>query len=84
MVWVKSKCALCHGLDGKGQTDTGKKTNTPDLTTSAIEKLSDEQLIAKISAGHRKMPAFYKQLDAAKVKLLVRYIRELGGPNAGR
>ena len=84
VVWVKAKCALCHGLDGKGQTDTGKKTNTPDLTPTAIEKLSDEQLAAKISSGHRKMPSFHRQLDAAKMKQLVRFLRELGEPSAGR
>ena len=77
MVWVKAKCALCHGLDGKGQTDTGKKTNTPDLTIAALGKLSDEQIAAKINGGQRKMPSFHRQLDAARTKLLVRYLREL-------
>jgi mono/diheme cytochrome c family protein len=75
--WVKAKCALCHGLDGAGKTDTGKKTNTPDLRTPAIQKLSDAEMIAKIAGGHRKMPAFSKRMDASTARLLVQYIREL-------
>ena len=76
-VWVKAKCALCHGLDGAGQTDTGKKTNTPDLRTPAIQKLTDAELIARIAGGHRKMPSFSKRMDASMARLLVQYIRSL-------
>ena len=75
--WVKAKCALCHGLDGAGQTDTGQKTNTPDLRTPAIQKLTDAEMVARIAGGHRKMPAFSKRMDGATARLLVQFIRNL-------
>jgi len=75
--WIKAKCALCHGTDGASRTDYGKKTKAPDLRGAAIQKQTDEALAAKIAAGHEKMPAFKKQVDEQRVKLLVSYIRSL-------
>lgn len=76
-IWVRSKCALCHGMDGSSQTEHGKKTKAPDLRSDAIQKMTDEQLAASISTGHKGMPSFKKQMDTAKVRLLVAYIRGL-------
>jgi mono/diheme cytochrome c family protein len=75
LAWVKAKCALCHGIDGKGETDTGKRVHTPDLRKPEIQKLDDEAMIKAINAGHRGMPSFRKQLSAENVRLLVSYIR---------
>jgi mono/diheme cytochrome c family protein len=76
-VWVKTKCALCHGIDGRGQTDTGKKTNAPDLTTPEIRKLTDERLATSIAGGHKRMPSFRRQVDPKRVEKLIAYIRAL-------
>lgn len=76
-VWVKAKCALCHGIDGSSQTDAGRQTKAPDLRADATQKLTDEALAKSISGGHERMPAFRKQVDAEKVRLLVVYIRGL-------
>jgi mono/diheme cytochrome c family protein len=78
LVWVKAKCALCHGIDGAGSTDTGRKLKTPDLRSPAIQKLGDEALTRSISAGHKGMPSFRKQMSAENVRILIAYVRALG------
>ena len=45
----KSKCASCHGKDGKGHTDQGKKMGVSDLTTAAYKKSkTDAQIDALV------------------------------------
>ena len=73
-VWVKAKCALCHGIDGSSQTERGKKLHAPDLRSPATQKLSDETLARKISSGHERMPSF-DTTGAETVRLLVACIR---------
>lgn len=80
-LWLKVKCALCHGEDGAGNTPTGKKTNVPDLRTEEIQNLSDGDLHKRVEEGHAKMPSFKIQLTDAQVKTLVFYIRDLGKQN---
>jgi mono/diheme cytochrome c family protein len=74
-VWIKAKCALCHGIDGSSQTAAGRQTNAPDLRLPATQKRSDAELTKSISGGHKRMPSFEKQVRAEKVRLLVIYIR---------
>jgi mono/diheme cytochrome c family protein len=74
-VWVEARCALCHGLDGSSQTDAGRQTNAPDLRAPEIQKRTDEALAKIISAGHKHMPSFEKQVNVEKVRLLIEYIR---------
>ncbi len=81
MVWVKVKCAVCHGIDGH-PTARGAKLKTPDLRTPEIQQLSDDELTAKVVAGQKRMPSFRKQLTEAQVRLLVTYIRGMGKPKA--
>ena len=76
-VWLKAKCALCHGLDGSGNTETGRKFKTPDLRLPKTQNLDDAALAKGIAGGHEKMPSFQKQVSAAHVKLLIAYIRAL-------
>ncbi len=73
-VWVKAKCALCHGIDGSGQTDRGRKLSTPDLRAPRTQNHSDEELARMIASGHRKMPSFLAMTPKG-VHLLVSYIR---------
>jgi cytochrome c6 len=66
----KSKCAMCHGADGK-------KAAGHDLSSADVQKQSDADLAAIITGGKPpKMPA-YKSLSADDVKGLVTYIRTL-------
>ena len=49
----KSKCVVCHGADGAGKS---AMKNT-DLRTSAVQKLTNEQLQEALASGKGKMPA---------------------------
>jgi mono/diheme cytochrome c family protein len=74
----KSKCAMCHGPDGAGNTPMGKKLSVRDLRSAEVQKQPDADLMHVIAQGKAKMPAFGKSLNEDQIKLLVTYIRELG------
>ncbi len=73
----KAKCAACHGPDGKGETATGKMMKVKDFSSEEVQKMTDADLTAAITAGKGKMPP-YKTLSADQVKDLVAYIRAFG------
>jgi mono/diheme cytochrome c family protein len=73
----KSKCSVCHGPDGKGDTTMGKKLGAHDFSAPDVQKLSDADLAAIIAKGKNKMPAYEKTLTADQIKGLVTYIRSL-------
>ena len=73
----KTKCAMCHGPDGKGETPTGKMMKVKDFSSEEVQKMSDADLTAAITSGKGKMPPF-KSLSADQVKDLVAYIRAFG------
>ena len=75
----KSKCAMCHAVDGNGNTPMGKKLGIKSLTAPEVRKLTDDQLQQTIVKGKGKMPSFDKRLTSAQVKALVAHIRALGG-----
>ncbi len=77
MMWLKAKCAICHGEDGSGNTPEGHSRGVPDLRSEAVQKLTDEQLATLIMEGHSRMPSFKVQLKREQVLLLVTYIRSL-------
>jgi mono/diheme cytochrome c family protein len=73
----KTKCAMCHGLDGAGKTPVGQKVSVRDLRPPEVQKQSDSDLADVIGQGKGKMPAFGKILSDDQIKLLVAHIREL-------
>jgi mono/diheme cytochrome c family protein len=73
----KTKCAACHGPDGKGETAIGKANKLRDLSSAEVQKQSDTELAAIIESGKGKMPAYGKSLKPEQVKELVAYIRSL-------
>jgi mono/diheme cytochrome c family protein len=73
----KSKCAACHGADGKGETAIGKADNIRDLGSADVQQQSDAVLTSIITSGKGKMPAYGKSLKPEQVKDLVTYIRSL-------
>jgi cytochrome c6 len=73
----KSKCAACHGADGKGETAMGKANKLRDLGSADVQKQSDDELAAIVSNGKGKMPAYGKSLKPDQVKDLVAYLRTL-------
>jgi cytochrome c6 len=66
----KSKCAMCHGVDGK-------KVEGHDLTSADVQKQSDAELTDTITKGKGKMPPFGERLKPEEIKGLVAYIRTL-------
>src|ERR1700745_3829974 len=68
----KTKCAMCHGPDGKGETAMGKMLKVKDFSSEELQKMSDADLTSLISSGKGKMPAS-KTLSADQVKDLVAY-----------
>jgi len=73
----KSKCATCHGPDGKGATSIGKSMKIRDLSSADVQKQSDTDLQKIISDGKGKMPAYKAKLSVADVSSLVAFIRGL-------
>lgn len=73
----KTKCAACHGADGKGQTTIGKADKIRDLSSAEVQQQNDADLTAIIATGKGKMPAYGKSLKPDQVKELVAHIRSL-------
>ena len=67
----KSKCAMCHGADGK-------KAVGHDLQSADVQNKSDANLAAVITDGKApKMPKYGDKLKPEEIKGLVAYIRTL-------
>ena len=80
----KAKCASCHGVDGKGATEMGKKLAIPDFTGADWQKkASDETMKKSISEGLVRpgktegMDAYKDKLDAAQIDGLIALVRTL-------
>lgn len=73
-----TKCATCHGADGKGNTAIAKKLGVRDFASPEVQSETDKELIAITEKGKNKMPAYGNSLKDAQIKDLVSYIRELG------
>jgi mono/diheme cytochrome c family protein len=80
-----SKCGSCHGKDGKGQTEKGKKMAVRDMTSEDFLKGKDDDFKKTINDGLKKeekgvkqeMDGYKAELKADDVDNLVKYIREL-------
>src|SRR5213594_2490432 len=76
-------CALCHGNDGRGETQIGRNLypKAPDMTSSATQSLSDGGLFYIIKNGIRLtgMPAWGEDTheDDRESWELVHFIRHL-------
>jgi mono/diheme cytochrome c family protein len=82
----KAKCAGCHGDDGKGGTEQGKKMGIGDMTAAAWQKgFTDEQVRAAIQSGfkrdkngkHQEMDSFKDALRPDQLDALIAYVRSL-------
>ena len=77
----KSKCAMCHGADGSGQTPIGKKLKLKNYTTAdAQSKMTDPEILAAITDGvtadgKTVMPAFKDKLTPDEITALLAHIR---------
>jgi mono/diheme cytochrome c family protein len=77
----KSNCEKCHGADGKGDTEEGKKKGARDLSNAKWQKtISDDRMIRSVSRGRDKMPSFSKVLSEEQIKELIKEVRMLAVP----
>jgi len=73
----KSKCQVCHGPDGKGDTPAGKKVGVKDFHSPEVARMPDTELFEITRKGKDKMPSYDKKLTDDQIKALVKYIRSL-------
>jgi mono/diheme cytochrome c family protein len=74
----QTNCSVCHGEDGKGLTEEGKKKGARDLTNAKWQdKVDDGRMVRSVTKGHDKMPSFEKKLSADEIKALVAEVRTL-------
>ncbi len=76
-------CGMCHGRDGRGQTDMGRwmYPRAADLTAHEVQNYSDAELFWIVKNGIRfsGMPAFGKVETDEHIWNLVGYVRALPG-----
>lgn len=74
----QTNCSVCHGDDGKSQTEQGKAKKARDLSNKKWqESVDDARLVKSIQKGRDAMPAFGKKLTEAQVNDLVKEVRTL-------
>jgi mono/diheme cytochrome c family protein len=82
----KAKCAACHGDDGKGATEQGKKMGIADMTQASWQKeFTDDKIKATITSGvkrekngkHQEMDPFAGTLRPDQIDAMVAYVRSL-------
>ena len=68
--------SVCHGDDGRAQTEKGKEKGARDFTNARWQdKVDDARLIKSVTKGHDKMPSFEKKLTPDEIKALVAEVR---------
>lgn len=73
----KSKCQMCHGATGAGDTPTGKTMKVKPFSDADVVKETDDALIATTTNGKGKMPAYKDKMSAADIKGVIAHIRTL-------
>ena len=74
-VYIRN-CARCHGVDGRGETDQGRKYDVPDLT-SELQQVSSAKIVRVITHGKLDMPAFGEKLTKNQIRALASYVKRL-------
>jgi mono/diheme cytochrome c family protein len=73
----KKNCALCHGVDGSGQTPAGKSLHARDLRSPEVQKMTNKELFTIIAEGKAAMPGYKATLTQSDIDALITFIREL-------
>ena len=73
----RAKCAVCHGVDGAGETANGRKLKVPDLRSDEVQSLTDEELIEVVTNGKKDMPPLGKKYNSDRIQQIIRYVRTL-------
>jgi mono/diheme cytochrome c family protein len=72
----KAKCQMCHGADGQ-PTAAGKSMKALPFNSPELKKASTASLIASVTNGKGKMPAYAGKLTGAQIQEVVEYVRTL-------
>jgi cytochrome c6 len=72
-----SKCQMCHGADGGGNTPAGKAMKAPSFLSPVVVKEPNADLIAVTKNGKGKMPAYAGKLTDTEIKDVIAHIRTL-------
>jgi cytochrome c6 len=72
-----SKCKMCHGADGKGDSPAGKATGTRSFKSPEVAKETAAEMITLTKSGKNKMPGYKDKLTDQQIKDLVTYLRGL-------
>ncbi len=80
----RAKCASCHGAEGKGDTEQGKKLGIKDLGAAEFQKAASDAAIKKTISEGKKAPGkdegmdgFKDQLSEEQIDGLVAFVRSL-------
>ena len=81
-LFAKSKCVACHGEDGRGDTEKGRKLKAPDFTSSKWSQETTDKEIretirngVKDKKGNVLMPGYRTKLTARQISGLGAYVR---------
>jgi mono/diheme cytochrome c family protein len=70
-------CAVCHGLQGKGDGTIADKMPAPDLTQDIIKNRKDGFFFHRITFGNVMMPSYGHAIDVQERWLIIAYLRTL-------
>lgn len=73
-----SKCAICHGPNGDGNSPIGKTLKVPDFHSAQARKMTQAEVKAVVMNGKDKMPAFKDILSDTQIDQVVDYVRHIG------
>jgi cytochrome c6 len=71
----KAKCQTCHGATGMADTGAGKAMKVKPATDPEVKAMSQDDMIAVVTNGKGKMPAYKGKLTDAQIKDSVAYYR---------
>ena len=81
-ILYKTKCAVCHGVDGLATTPMGKKQSIPSFASEKIQKAPNSDLEDFVLNGGREKKASHsfagKGMTGDEAKKLAVLIKELG------
>ena len=81
-ILYKTKCAVCHSVDGLATTPMGKKQSIPSFASEKIQKAPNSDLEDFVLNGGREKKASHsfagKGMTGDEAKKLAVLIKELG------
>lgn len=71
----KAKCQSCHGATGMADTGAGKAMKMKPADDAEVKAMTEDEMIAVVTDGEGKMPAYKGKLTDAQIKDSVAYYR---------